>query len=266
MKKAFIKMLLIIPGIYIALCVLLFFIQEKLIFFPQKLPPSYSFKFRNTFEELIIPTSDDYHLHGLLFKVDNPKGLIFYLHGNAGSLAGWGEVSETYTKLGYDVFILDYRGYGKSTGTINKLDQLFKDNQAAYLELKKRYSENKIVVLGYSIGSGLAANLASQNNPRLLILQAPYYSLADVMRHKFPFLPTFILKYQISTHAYLKACIMPVVIFHGEQDEVIYYESSLKLQQEFKKEDTLITLKQQGHNGITENPEYQKQIKRILQN
>jgi uncharacterized protein len=258
-------MLLTILGIYVALCVLLYFIQEKLIFFPSKISKSHLFTFETPYEELNIKTNDGNTLNGLLFKTDqSSKGLIFYLHGNAGSIDGWGDVSETYTNLGYDVFILDYRGYGKSTGSIISQEQLFEDNQIGYDELKKRYSEDKIVVIGYSIGSGMASYLASKNNPSLLILQAPYYSLTDMMRKKFPVLPTFILKYKLSNSEYLKECKMPVVLFHGDQDEVIYYGSSLKLQKEFKKQDLLITLTGQGHNGMTENRDYQREIRRIL--
>jgi pimeloyl-ACP methyl ester carboxylesterase len=119
-------------------------------------------------------------------------------------------------------------------------------------------------VLGYSIGTGPASHVASTNNPSLLILQAPYYSLTDMMRHSYPIIPTFILKYKFETNNYLKACKSPVVIFHGNQDEVIYYGSSLKLQSCFKQHDTLITLEGQSHNGITDNPFYQAELKRIL--
>ena len=93
--------------------------------------------------------------------------------------------------MNYDVYILDYRGYGKSQGSIESKDQLFSDVESAYKEIKKRYPENKIIILGYSVGTGLASKLASVNNAELLILQAPYYSLRDEMKQKFSFLPVF---------------------------------------------------------------------------
>ncbi len=89
--------------------------------------------------------------------------------------------------------------------------------------------------------------------------------MTDMMRHRFPIIPTFLLKYKIQTHEYLRNCRSPVVIFHGNEDEVIYYGSSLKLQQEMKKGDTLITLPSQGHNGITDNPDYAASIRTLLQ-
>lgn len=265
MKKRIIKILAILAGLYIIVCVLLYFFQEKLIFFPEKLDKSYRFEYDQKFEELNIKSTDGALLNGLLFKADSSKGLIFYLHGNAGSLSSWGKVARAYTNLKYDVFIPDYRSYGKSEGSIANQNQLFDDNQIIYNELKKRYSEDRIIILGYSIGTGLASKLASDNKPKLLILQAPYYSLTDMMKQRFSFIPTFILKYKFATHEYLKNCKMPLVIFHGDQDEVIYYGSSLKLKAEFKPQDTLVTLRGQGHNGMTDNEDYLFALKELLE-
>ena len=263
MKRVFI-ILLFVSGVYTLLCCLAYFFQEKLIFFPQKLDEDYRFSFRQRFEEVRIQTADYEMLHGLLFKTENAKGLIFYLHGNAGSLAGWGDVASVYTNLGYDVFLLDYRGYGKSSGSIKSEDQLFNDVQTAYSEMLKLYGQNKIIVLGYSIGTGLAAKVASTNSPKMLILQSPYYSLTDVVKHAAPFVPTFLLRYKLETFRYLKNYEMPVVLIHGDSDEVIPYSQSLKLKTLLKPSDTLFTLRGQAHNGMTSNPEYALAIEQIL--
>jgi uncharacterized protein len=98
---------------YLLICVVLYFFQEKLLFFPLKLAEDYRFTFDQPFDELFIPANDGKRLNGLLFMVNHARGLVFYLHGNAGALDSWGEVASTYTALGYDVFLLDYRGYGK---------------------------------------------------------------------------------------------------------------------------------------------------------
>src|ERR1700693_6509420 len=179
MNKIFIKILKAAFLLIVIIFLLIFFFQEKLIFFPEKLDKNYRFNFLSKFEEVNIKTSDNKLLNGLLFTVGNPKRLIFYLHGNAGSLNSWGQVAKTYVDLHYDVFILDYRGYGKSERSIGSQNQIFQDVQLAYNEMKKRYPEEHIVILGYSIGTGPSARLASTNSPRLLILQAPYYSMVD---------------------------------------------------------------------------------------
>ena len=257
-------LLMIIVGIPILLCTLLYLFQERLIFFPEKLPKDFKFNFTRKFEEVSIRTTDQKLLSGLLFRSDSSRGLIFYLHGNAGSLSSWGEVAQTYTSLHYDVFMLDYRGYGKSDGAITSQEQFYEDIQMAYSEMLKNYDEDKIIVLGYSVGTGPATKLASTNNPKLLILQAPYFSLVDMMKYFYSFIPAFILKYKFETNEYIKDCKMPIVIFHGRQDEVIYYGSSLKLKELLKKSDILITLEGQGHNGMSDNPVYRMEVSKIL--
>ena len=258
------KIFLILLAVYILVCVLMFIFQEKLIFFPEKLHNDYKFVFDQKFEEINIPTSDQKLLHGILFRNYDPGGLVFYLHGNAGSLQSWGELAKTYTDLNYDVFMIDYRGFGKSEGSISSQDQLYQDLQIAYDEMKKRYSEANIIVLGYSIGTGVATKIASTNHPKLLILQAPFFSMKDMMRRIYPVLPTFILRYKFETNEYIRGCKMPIVIFHGDQDEIIYYQSSIKLKQFIKETDTVIILEGQPHNEMTNNPEYQQEIQRLL--
>lgn len=263
-KKSVLTIFKIVLVSYILICVLLYFMQERLIFFPEKLEKDYRFTFNQNFSELNVNTRDGVLLNGVLFKADSSKGLIFYLHGNGGSVRSWGEVARTYTDLHYDLFMLDYRGYGKSGGTINNEQQVFEDVQAAYDTLKRLYEEDKIIILGYSIGTGPATQLASVNRAELLILQAPYYSLTDMVKQKYPLVPGFLLRYKFETSKYFINCRTPVTVFHGDRDEVIDYNSSLKLKKLFKPTDTLITLKGQGHNGMSDNPEYVAELKRVL--
>ena len=253
----------LIVGLYILICCGLYFFQEKIIFFPQKLSADYDFRFDTDFEEITFKVSDGDTINTLLFKSDSSKGLIFYLHGNVGSLASWGDVAQVYTKRGYDVLLVDYRGYGKSTGHITSQDQLYLDNQVIYDEILNRYSENQIIILGYSIGTGMAANLASENSPKQLILQAPYFSLIDIMKRRFSAIPTFVLKYKFETNKYLEEVESPIVIFHGLQDGVIPYDSSVKLKNNYPSVH-VITLNNQGHNGMSNNPNYLEYISQIL--
>lgn len=264
MKKMLLGILAFFLTAYVLLCVGVYFYQEKIIFHPEKLPEDYKFSFEGNFEEIKIQTKDKKYLSSVLFKAQDSKGVIFYLHGNGGSIKGWGEVAQLYKSMNYDTFIPDYRGYGKSQGEINSKDQLFSDVESAYQELLKRYPENKIIILGYSVGTGLAAKLASVHHAKLLILQASYYSMKDEMNQKFSFLPKFLLKYNFETNEYLKTVPSPVIIFHGDKDEVIHYNASLKLKNNFKKGDSLIILKDQYHNGITDNLDYQNSMRIIL--
>ena len=249
LRKLMIQILYILLASYVLICVVVYVFQERMIFFPKKLAADYKFQFEQSYEEISIP-ADGIKLNGLLLKADSSKGLVFYLHGNAGGLDSWGEIGGTYTSLGYDVFMLDYRGYGKSVGRITGEKQFYDDVQIAYDSLKKRYPENKIIIVGYSIGTGAASKLASTNNPRMLILQAPYFSLKDMMRKNYPVLPTFLLKYGFENYKHLQSTKAPVYIFHGKQDEVIYSGSSEKLKPYLKKYDRVIFIEGIGHNGM----------------
>ncbi|MGN6645145.1 MAG: alpha/beta hydrolase [Cytophaga sp.] len=239
--------------------------QEKMLFFPTTLPADYTFTFDQPFEERFIQVDEKTKLNGLLFKADSSKGLIFYLHGNSGALDSWGDLAKMYVKNNYDFFILDYRGYGKSQGKIESEKQLFSDVQIVYDSLKREYAEEKIVVIGYSIGTGPATHLSSTNKPGLLILLAPYYSMVDLAHQYIKLMPSFMIRYKLRTDEYITKVACPVLIFHGKQDEVIYYGSSLKLQELFKTGDRLVTLDPQYHNGMNLNPVYQQELSRVLQ-
>src|SRR4051812_40615886 len=126
MKKILLRIAIILASVYLLICSLLYCFQEQLIFLPDKLDKNYQFHFDDqNFEELNIKAADGKLLNALLFHADSSKGLIFYLHGNAGSLASWGDVAKAYTDLHYDVFIIDYRGYGKSEGTIKSEEEFY---------------------------------------------------------------------------------------------------------------------------------------------
>ncbi|WP_130733561.1 alpha/beta hydrolase [Flavobacterium sp. J27] len=265
MTKLLFNFFKIIIILYILLCGILYFYQEKIIFLPTKLNPNFQFKFKQSFEERNFITPDGKKLNGLLFKSENLKGLIFYLHGNAGNLNSWGFTAETYTRLHYDVFILDYRGYGKSEGKIKSQQQLFDDATLAYQKMKQEYNENKIIITGDSIGSGIASYLAATNHPKKLILQAPYYNLTTMMQQKMPFIPSFILKYKLENNEYLKTCRCPVYLFHGKEDTIIPFQSSQKLKEECMGVSQLILINYLGHNGMNENSMYQSEIEKILQ-
>lgn len=251
-------------ALYIGLCAFLYFRQESIIFVPAKLPQAFKYNFRLPHEEITVKAKDGVALNSLLFKADSSNGVVFYLHGNAGALDTWGEIADVYTSLNKDLFILDYRGYGKSEGEINSQEQFYSDVQAAYDLIKKRYSEDRITVIGYSIGTGPAAMIAASNNPARLILQAPYYNLSDLMKKRFPFVPVFLLNYKFPVNEYVACAKMPVTVFHGTNDGVIYFGSSLKLKEHFKSSDTLIVLQGATHSNLNRNEVYLSELKKIL--
>ncbi len=263
LKKILSGIIISILGVYVLICILAYFFQESLIFHPAKLAKDKTFDFQRCTEKYFyVPNGDT--LHGLTFAADTTIGLVFYLHGNAGALDTWGKAHEAYTALGYDFFILDYPGFGKSSGTITSEEQIHKGIEYVYSMMANVYMERNIVVIGYSIGTGPAAYLASIHKPRQLILQAPYYSLLDLSKQTYPFLPEFLSKYPLRTNEFLKTVECPIAIFHGDADEIIPYESSVRLKEFFKEGDTLYTLPGAKHNGMNDLPGYREILRKII--
>ncbi|MFT6922250.1 MAG: pimeloyl-ACP methyl ester carboxylesterase [Crocinitomicaceae bacterium] len=267
LKKIVLRSLMVLVGIYIIGCGYMYFQQEGLLFHPEKLKASHQFQFENKFEERNIGGKIN-PLSAVLFKASAEKSekVVFYLHGNSGNIQTSGDVTKSYTNLGYDVFVFDYRGFGKSKGEIETEKDLYSDAQRAYYLLKQSYGEENIIVVGYSLGTAIAAYIGAQNNPRKLILQAPYYSMTDMMKKNYPIVPTFLLKYKLETYKYVQDCKMPIVIFHGDQDKVIPFSSSVRLKKLLKKGDKLIALKGQGHGDIGENKKLLRKLPRVLNN
>ncbi|RZK26377.1 MAG: alpha/beta fold hydrolase, partial [Hymenobacter sp.] len=164
-------------------------------------------------------------------------------------------------------FMLDYRGYGKSTGSITSQAQLLADVELAYQQVLATYDESQVVIVGYSLGTGPATWLAARHQPKLLLLHAPYYSIADMAAHTvkvWPLLPNFLLRYPMPTNEFIRQVSAPIVLVHGDHDNLIPYNSSLRLKALLKPGDQLITIRGGGHNGLTETPQYQQVLPNIL--
>ncbi|SFF39028.1 hypothetical protein SAMN05216167_1623 [Spirosoma endophyticum] len=229
-----------------------------------KLPPRYRFVFPYPFQEHTILTPDQVKLSGLLFKAKATRGVILYLHGSNNALNVWGKLAPTYTHLQYDVLMLDYRGYGKSGGKITSEAQLHQDMQTVYDYLKRMYAENKIIILGHSMGTGLAAGLAAKNHPKQLILQAPYYTISDWVHHLVPSVDTTQIRYKLPTYQFVQQTTSPILLIHGDADQAIYPGSSLKLKTYLKPTDQLVILKGEGHTELVNNKAYIKVLRSFL--
>lgn len=243
----------------------LYFIQEKLLFLPTVLEQDYQFNFGYNFEELTLESDDGAKLNALHFKVENPKGVILYFHGNAGDLSRWGIIAEFFVEKQYDVLTMDYRTYGKSTGKLSET-VFYSDAQLFYNYLKKSYDENNITLYGRSLGTGIATHLASKNNPKQLILETPYYSITDIAKSRFPFFPVEkLLKYKFSSYQFISDVKSPITMFHGTDDLVVSYQSAKKLFEASPKEQTtFITIKGGNHNNLVDFEAYQLTISKLL--
>jgi pimeloyl-ACP methyl ester carboxylesterase len=240
--------------------------QEKFFFNPKLLSKEYVFQFSESFEELNIKIEEDLFLNALLFKANNSKGVVLYFHGNAGAIHDWGKRAPLFLGNNYDVLFVDYRGYGKSDGAYSNSDELLADAQVVYDYTKTLYDEDNIVVLGFSLGSGLASYVASKNTPKLLILNAPYYSWKILIADEIaPPIPQFLIKYDIPTYQYVKTVSCPIQIYHGTRDFLIHPDTnSKKLQAINPKNINLTFIEDAGHNGLHITKQYYDLLKDLL--
>ncbi|MFC4220282.1 alpha/beta hydrolase [Flagellimonas marina] len=256
---------LVILGIYILLSVLLFYLQDYFLFKPEKLSKDFQFHYDNQeIEEYNIETRDGATINGLRFKSQKPKGVVFYLKGNSKSIKGWGKFAVDFTRHGYDVIMVDYRGFGKSTGRRTQ-KAIKRDMQVVYDKIKEQVAEKYIILYGRSMGSGFAAKLASMNNPRMLILDAPYYSLSKVAKKFIPFMPlSLLIKFPMPTYKWLRYVNCPIHIIHGTDDRLIPYKTSVKLSKIKPESTTLYTVIGGGHKDLNTFESYHKMLGEII--
>jgi fermentation-respiration switch protein FrsA (DUF1100 family) len=257
--------ILVFLALYLMIGTALYFLQEKIIFRPTVLNQTYVYKFSHSFEELFLKTEDNAVINALHFKAENPKGVILYFHGNAGNLSRWGNITEYFVEMNYDVLVMDYRTYGKSTGALSER-ALYSDAQLCYDYLKNNYNESEITVYGRSLGTGIAAYIAAKNKPKQLILETPYYNILDVAKYRFPFFAVKqLIHYKLPSNEYIQEVNCKISMFHGTDDYVVPIKSGEKLFQVSPKNLTTFTVIENGsHNDLIKFDTYLKKIKEIL--
>jgi hypothetical protein len=256
----------------VVLLVIAYLIQDRLIFKPEKLPADFQYKYDIPFKELFFDIAEGVRINGLHFHREHPSGLILYLHGNTRSIKGWAKYARDFYRYNYDVVLVDYRGFGKSTGRRSE-KALLGDLQFVYEQLLKQCPDNSLVsggspqllVYGRSIGSGFAAKLAADNDPRYLILDSPYYNFRKVVQRFIPILPVrYVLRYHLRTDLWLPKVRCHTYILHGTRDWLIPIRHSERLQRLNPSRITLIRIQGGGHNNLTTYPEYHNFIRDIL--
>jgi len=253
-------------GSVILLSIIVYFIQDKFIFKPEKLSPDFQFKYDVPFEELNFDPAPGVRINGLHFFRPDTRGIVLYFHGNSRSIKGWAKYARDFYRYNYDVVLVDYRGFGKSTGKREE-GRMLQDMQFVYSKLSVQYGEQNIIVYGRSLGSGFAAKLAADNRPRYLILDAPYYNFKKVVERFLPFLPLqLVLRYQLRTNKWIPKVKCHIYIIHGTRDWLIPIKHSEALQKISPRKITLIRIHGGGHNNLTKFDEYHNFLRDILKN
>ncbi|MBB4805644.1 fermentation-respiration switch protein FrsA (DUF1100 family) [Chryseobacterium defluvii] len=248
------------------------FLQEKLIFLPVKLPEDYAYDFPKKFKEYFFETPNSGVINALHFKVKNPKGVILFFHGNADNLVRWGAIASNFTDYDHDVLVMDYRHYGKSKGERSE-NNLYADAQFCYDFVKKKYGEENIIVYGVSLGGAFAIKMAAENEPKLLIVEATFYNLKDMVNRWIPKNTTekitTKMTYDFRSDEHIIKVNCPVYHFHGDKDLVVPIKSGKKLFNELEEKrpevpKKFIEIKKGSHNDLSNFEQYHHEMKEIF--
>lgn len=259
-----IRLVLTLGILYVGICLFMKWGQEKFLFHPTVVPETHTWQLPPSAKEVWLAAEDGARLNAVLHQVDSAKGVVLFLHGNGGNLQNSTPFAESFARHGYATLVLDYRGYGKSQGKLSE-QGLYYDVEAAYEYLQGLFPQERIVVYGQSLGSGLATHIAAKYRPRHLVLETPYTSILEVAQGNYPWLPvSYLLNYPLRSRDRITSVQCPVTIFHGTADETIPYSMGEEMSRLALKGE-LITCTGVGHNGCFDVPAVQNKLGALLQ-
>ena len=209
--------------VYAAIIVLIYLRQSSMVYLPIRALAATPAAIGLNFEPLRLRTEDGETLHGWFVPAKHTRGTLLFLHGNAGNISHRLESIQIFNRLGLDVLIVDYRGYGESTGTPTE-EGTYHDAMAAwrYLTMERRVDPARIVIFGRSLGGSVAAWLASKVDAAGVILESSFTSAIDVANEFYFWLPTrWLIRFQYDTRTYVARIRRPILIAHSREDEII---------------------------------------------
>lgn len=252
--------------IYLALGLLIYQLQDRILFQPVELNPHDRFDFSLPHEDMLIPLNEVDSLHVVRFvpTTSSAKGVVLYFHGNKKHIGWYARFMPYFTKHGYEVLMIDYPGYGKSRGKLTE-QKLYDWAKIGYQIARKRYGADSILIYGKSMGTGIAAQLAASRDCKALVLETPYYDFPSVLTHYLPVYPIrSMLHYQLPTYQYLPYVTAPITIIHGTNDWTVSYSNAKKLAPLLKPRDQLITIQGGSHNDLYKFSQTQKTLDSLL--
>ncbi len=242
--------------VYCSIGIGMYVLQDYLIFRPVKLPADFQYKFDIPFKEVNIAYDASTNINIIRFLCHDslPKGIVLYFHGNRTNISWYKKFAPYFTKSGYEVWMIDYPGYGKSTGVFS--EKLVNEWALLMYKLARtKFSANNIIIYGKSLGTGIASHLAAIRNCRYLILETPYYSLPELFGFYVPVYPVNrIIQYQFPTFENLPKVTDPIILIHGTNDWTVPYRNSVRLSAFLKPGDKFITVNGGIHNDLYDHP------------
>jgi len=258
----------VMAAIYVVTAVYKYVVQSSYVYSPKKDIVGNPFDLKLYFEEVLLRTSDGVNICGWFVPSGSSRKVILFLHGNGGNISTRLTLIDYFNKkAGLSVFIIDYRGYGKSEGKVTEAGTCL-DARAAwdYLTVSKKIEPEDIVIYGRSLGGPIAAHLAGEIGAKLLILDSTFTSIKDIAAETYPYLPVRrFFKYEYSTISYLKSVKCPVLVIHSSGDERIPFSHGLKLYNDANQPKEFLKLSgMHGNNYIRSRDVYIEGIKSFI--
>jgi len=229
--RMFLNVFIVIALIYAVILILVYALQSNMVYFPSRNLHATPQAAGLDFENVTLQTEDSVSIHGWFIPVDSARGTLLFCHGNAGNISNRIESIAQFNRLRLNVFIFDYRGYGRSEGKPSEKGTGH-DAMAAwrYLTGTRGIDPADIIIFGRSLGGAIAAQLATQTNPKVLIVESAFTSLPDAGAKHYPFLPVRLMaRYKYNTKESLAQIKVPVLIIHSPTDNIIPFEFGRKL-------------------------------------
>ena len=266
MKKVIFRWLKIIILLYCLIGIGLYYLQDKILFHPEPLAASYQYRFDAPYKEVNLLYNQQSNINIIQFTTNRPqpKGVVLYFHGNKQNIGWYAKNAPLFTSQGYEVWMMDYPGFGKSTGDFTE-QQLYNWALVLYKLARAHYAPDSIIIYGKSMGTGIAAQLATMRDCKTLVLESPYYSFPSIVGSWLPIYPTDkMIHFKIPTGQYLQEITNPVIIFHGTSDHVIPYSNAKRLQPFLKPKDAFVTIEGGHHNDLPEFPLFKQKLDSLL--
>ena len=241
------KFILVVVASYSLLVVVVYFMQGRMLYLADV--PGRTLSMTPTdvgmdFQDVSISTTDGVMLHGWFIAGRSSRVLLFF-HGNAGNISHRLDSIAQFQELGLSVLIIDYRGYGQSTGRTTERG-IYRDADAAwhYLIDDRGIVANDIVIFGRSLGASVASHLASEYQPLALIVESSFTSIPDIAQDIYPWLPVrWLSRLSHATRDYVRDVRCPILIIHSRDDEIIPFHHGEAIFASANEPRTLLTIR-----------------------
>jgi fermentation-respiration switch protein FrsA (DUF1100 family) len=247
--KKIMNIVLILLVFYLAFLVTIYFMQDRMLYYPDREVLQTPEDMGLEYEEVSLKTKDNVTISGWYIPAKHEKGVLLFCHGNAGNISHRLESINIFHNVGLSVLIFDYRGYGKSEGKPSEKGT-YRDAEAAwnYLVEEKGKTPDRIILFGRSLGAAIAADIALKKIPAGLILESCFMSVPEMGKKHYPWIPVRLLsKYDYATIDKIRSITCPKLIIHSPDDEIVPFEHGKSLFEEAVQPKDFLRIKG-GHN------------------